>query len=321
MDPSSGTHRILEVANLTVSVSRNGGTSELIHDVSFSVRANEVLVLLGESGSGKTILGRSLTRLFPATSAVRIDGSVTFEGQELMTLDERGLSAIRRRKIRYVFQEPMQALNPVTRIGQQMRLASDHPSNDDAILHDTLQLVGLADSQHVLDRYPHELSIGMAQRVSIAMAVLSSPALLIADEPTSAVDASLRRRILELLISIQRSRPMSLVLITHDLDVARNYGDRIVVLYSGKIIESSGWKAFFERPLHPYSRLLVNAQPTGQKLAASPELTAVPAVVDVPPHGCSFQPRCPSAQHKCKEVEPELEQLSGEREVRCFYWK
>jgi len=321
MATATETHALLEVAHLSVSVLSNGGIRELIHDVSFSVRANEVLVFLGESGSGKTILARSLTKLFPTAPAVRIDGSVIFEGQDLLTLEERGLSAIRRHRIRYVFQEPMQSLNPVAKIGQQMRLASDHPSKDDRILHDALRLVGLAGGGEVLNRYPHELSIGMAQRVCIAMAVLSSPALLIADEPTSAVDASLRRRILDLLISIQRSRPMSLAVITHDLDVARCYGDRIIVVYGGKIIESAGWKAFFERPLHPYSRLLVAAQPPGRNPVVSLDPMPAPAIADVPRQGCAFQPRCPSAQDNCKEIEPALEQLGGEREVRCLYWK
>lgn len=321
MEPSTETDTLLEVAKLSVSVLSNGGIRELIHDVTFRVRANEVLIFLGESGSGKTILGRALTRLFPTASAMSIDGSVLFEGQELLTLDERELSAVRRHRIRYVFQEPMQSLNPVARIVQQMRLASDQRSNDDGVLHDTLRLVGLADSQGVLNRYPHELSIGMAQRVCIAMSVLSSPALLIADEPTSAVDASLRRRILDLLISIQRSRPMSLVVITHDLDVARCYGDRIVVMYAGHIIESASRKAFFTKPFHPYSRLLVETQSSGQNRAASPEQIPPPVVVDVPDQGCAFQPRCPSAKGKCKEIAPELEELPGEREVRCFYWE
>ena len=321
MDTTPVADHLLKVANLSVSVLANGERRELIHNVSFNVRANEVLIFLGESGSGKTILGRSLTRLFPTASALRIDGSVTFEGQELLTLGERELSTIRRHRIRYVFQEPMQSLNPVAKIRRQMRLASDHPSTDDRVLHDTLGLVGLDNSEEVLNRYPHELSIGMAQRVCIAMAVLSSPALLIADEPTSAVDASLRRKILDLLIAIQRSRMMSLVVITHDLDVARCYGDRIFVMYGGKIIESATWGAFFERPLHPYSRLLAGAQLTGQTFAAAPGLTSEPVIVDVPQQGCAFQPRCPIAENKCKEVAPELEQLSNEREVRCFYWK
>ncbi len=317
---AEATH-LLKVEKLSVSAFSRAGRKVLIHDVSFNVREKEVLIFLGESGSGKTILCRSLTKLFPSTCAVRIDGSVTFEGEELLDLGERPLSTIRRRRIRYVFQEPMQSLNPLARIGHQMRLAAEGPSRDDEVLLDILRLVGLDNGEEIFALYPHELSIGMAQRVCIAMALLPFPALLIADEPTSAVDASLRRKILDLLISVQRSRAMSLVLITHDLEVARCYGDRIIVMYGGKIIESAMRKAFFERPVHPYSRLLVDAQPTAQKPAAPPGPTRESVIADIPLQGCAFQPRCPIAENKCREVDPELEHLPDEREVRCFYWK
>jgi oligopeptide/dipeptide ABC transporter ATP-binding protein len=291
---------------------------ELLHEISFSVRQKEVLVVLGESGSGKTLLSRSLTKLFPVASSLKLTGSVTFEDQQLLELGESELSFIRRHKIRYVFQEPMQSLNPLAKIGRQMRLASDGLPKDDKILHHTLQLVGL--DKEVLGLYPHELSIGMAQRVCIAMAVLPSPALLIADEPTSAVDGSLRRKLLDLLISIQRSGTMSLILITHDLDVARCYGDRIMVMYGGRIIESATCNAFFERPLHPYSRLLVSAQPIAQKQDTPPIPIPEFITVEVPQQGCSFQPRCPIVQDKCTVIEPDLDQVSGEREVRCHFW-
>ena len=321
MTSTSDAHNLLKAANLSVSAPIPGGRRALIDEVSITVRESEVLIILGESGSGKTILSRSLTRLFPVTSDLRVDGSVTFEGQDLLRLREGELSPIRRRKIRYVFQEPMESLNPLARIGQQMRLATGDQSNSDTLLHSTLRLVGLDAGQELLDLYPHELSIGMAQRVCIAMAVLPSPTLLIADEPTSAVDASLRRKILDLLISIQRDRMMSLVLITHDLDVARYYGDRIIVMYGGKIVESAPLKAFFDNPLHPYSRQLVAAQPTAQKHASPPDRNAEAVTPDVRHQGCAFQPRCPIAENKCKETAPDMEQFAGEREVRCFCLK
>ena len=318
MNNAPDAHHILKAANLSVSASSPGRDSVLVHDVSFSVYGKEVLIFLGESGSGKTILSRSLTKLFPATSGLRIDGSVIFEGRQLLTLTEDQLSFVRRRRIRYVFQEPMQSLNPLARIGHQMHLAADGSSDNDGDLRNTLRLVGLDNNEDLLDLYPHELSVGMAQRVCIAMAILPSPALLIADEPTSAVDASLRRRILDLLISIQRSSTMSLVLITHDLDVARCYGDRIIVLYGGKIIEAAPRKAFFENPLHPYSRLLLDAHLASQRHGTPAGTTPEPAIVDIPHQGCAFQPRCPIAEKKCKESAPDLEPFPGEREVRCF---
>jgi oligopeptide/dipeptide ABC transporter ATP-binding protein len=321
MKSNTKTARLLTVSNLTVSTPSGGGWRELIHAVSFDLREKEVLVVLGESGSGKTILSRSLTGLFPPTSALKISGSVSFEGRQLVNLAGRELASIRRRRIRYVFQEPMQSLNPLAKIGQQMRLAVDGASEDDTALHHTLTLVGLNNRKEILELYPHELSIGMAQRVCIAMALLPSPALLIADEPTSAVDASLRRKILDLLLVIQQRRKMSLLLITHDLDAARHYGDRIIVLYNGRIIESAGRKSFTEKPLHPYSRLLaeLKAKPRGR--AHPPHSPLEPLIVDVPQVGCSFRPRCPIARERCKEVDPELEKIPGEREIRCFYWK
>ena len=321
MNSTPDARNILKAANLSISASSPGGDRVLIHEVSFCVREREVLVILGESGSGKTILSRSLTRLFPAVPALRIEGSVTFEGEQLLTMTEDELSSVRRRRIRYVFQDPLQSLNPLARIGRQMHLAAAGLSDEESEMHNTLMLVGLENGRDLLDLYPHELSIGMAQRVCIAMAILPSPALLIADEPTSAVDAPLRRKILDLLISIQRSRTMSLVLITHDLDVARRYGDRIIVMYGGRIIEAAPRKAFFENPLHPYSRLLLDTRPASPQRGSPPDGIPEPVIVEIPEQGCAFQPRCPIAENKCKESAPDLEPFPGEREVRCFCLK
>ncbi len=321
MDTATETPHLLDVAHLSVSVFPGPGKSDVIHDVSFCVRANEVFTLLGESGSGKTILSRAVTRLFPAASSVNVDGLVTFEGRPLFALAERELAAIRRSRIRYVFQEPMQSLNPVATIRKQMQLASDLPADDDTFLHDTLRLVGLDNGEEVLGSYPHELSIGMAQRVCIAMAVMSSPGLLIADEPTSAVDASMRRKLLDLLMAIDQSRAMALIMITHDLEVARWYGDRIAVMYGGRIVEHAERRALFETPLHPYTRLLINAHSRDQNIAAPLGMTQDPAAGDPPPQGCVFEPRCPFAKVKCKEADPAPETVTDSREVRCFYWK
>jgi len=313
--------RLLDVTDLSVSAPSRDRRRELVSGISFGVRRQEVLIVLGESGSGKTILSRALTRLFPVSSALTIEGSVRFEGHQLLDLSEAALAPIRRHRIRYVFQEPMQSLNPLARIIQQMRLASDNSSEHDALLHTTLKRVGLEHSDEVLNLFPHELSIGMAQRVCIAMAVLPSPSLLVADEPTSAVDASLRRRILDLLISIQQSSTMSLILITHDLDVARSYGERIIVMYEGRLVESAGQREFFDAPFHPYSRMLVNAQQKNHTLAPPSGPAPGSAIIERPRQGCSFSSRCPRAEEKCKAVDPHMEQLPGGREVRCFFWR
>jgi oligopeptide/dipeptide ABC transporter ATP-binding protein len=180
--------------------------------------------------------------------------------------------------------------------------------------------VGL-EADQVVDLFPHQLSMGMAQRACIAMAILPSPYLLIADEPTSAVDASVRRTLIDLVTSIQRSTGMSLILITHDLDVARTYGDRIAVMFAGRIVESASRKTFFEKQHHPYSQLLVDAQPQRNRVIPTSGSAPYFTTGTIPDSGCRFHLQCPIAKERCKEAEPELEQTSNEREVRCFYWK
>ncbi len=251
-------NRLLDVQHLSVSVATDRGRDELVHDVSFDIARKEIVVLLGESGSGKTICSRAITRLFPVTAFLKIEGTIQFEGRSLLDIPENELCLIRRKKIRYIFQEPIQSLNPVARIRTQMNLANDSVQNDRSLI-EVLASVGLETGKEVLDSYPHQLSIGMAQRVCIAMATMPSPALLIADEPTSAVDASLRYRLLDLLAAIQQKNGLSLLLITHDLNVARQYGDRIIVMHGGQIIESSSRTEFFTAPSHPYSKKLVES--------------------------------------------------------------
>lgn len=319
MNPPIKAESLLEVRNLSVSVSSEKETKRLIHKVSFIIRRNEVLVLLGESGSGKTVLSRSITKLFAPTRPMILEGSVVFEGLELSSLDELELRPIRRKKIRYVFQDPMQSLSPVANVRTHLYHSADTRSRNDSMLKDLLKSTGL-DAKQVLDLFPHQLSIGMAQRVCIAMAVLPSPSLLVADEPTSAVDASQRYQLIDMLISIQRRMGMSLIFITHDLVLARGFGTRIVVLYAGRIIESAPREAFFKKQLHPYSRLLVNALQTSGTIVearSSPPLT----VAAIPERGCRFHFDCPIAREQCREAEPDLEQSAEEREVRCFFWK
>ncbi|MBM2840953.1 MAG: peptide transporter ATP-binding protein [Bacteroidetes bacterium] len=322
MNTVNPTGYLLDVQHLSVSVTSGPTNTQLIHDVNFSVGRNETLILLGESGSGKTILSRSLTKLFPVTSALKIEGDVTFENRSLLTLEPNELALVRRNGIRYVFQEPIQSLNPVATIRIQMGFATNGKTKNDDTFRQALASVGLDNSKEILDSYPHQLSIGMAQRVCIAMAILPSPKLLIADEPTSAVDASLRFALLDLLLSIQQNQDMSLILITHDLDVARSYGNRIIVMYGGRIIESADRNAFFEKPLHPYSRLLLESMPTVGKPATLPGAELQSESIDTfDQTGCRFQARCPIVEKKCKELEPDLELASEGRMVRCFYWK
>lgn len=320
MNPSHDTPHLLEVRSLSVSVSSGEGTRELLHQISFILRRHEALTLLGESGSGKTILGRSITRLFPATHPMIVEGSIVFEGRRVLTFDEDGLARLRRTGIRYVFQEPVQSLNPLATVRAQLRMANDSSSGGDATLKNALRNVDL-DADRVLGLFPHQLSVGMAQRVCIAMALLPSPSLLVADEPTSALDAPLRRTLIDLITSIHRGGTMSLFMITHDLDVARAYGDRVVVLYGGRIIESASREAFFAKQLHPYSQVLVDAQPRAGKVIAVPASASSITAGTIPDRGCRFHAHCPKVEQRCRESEPELERTADEREVRCFYWK
>ncbi len=313
-------NHLLEVQHLSAYLGSESGRKDIIHDVNLHLARNEVLVLLGESGSGKTVLSRTLTRLLSPASTLQVEGSVMFEGENLVALDEAGLARFRREKIRYIFQEPAQALNPVTRIRTQMSFARTDNAGDDDTLIEVLGRVGLAQGAEILDLYPYQLSIGMAQRVLIAMAILPQPSLLIADEPTSAVDVSLRFQLVELLQSIQHTEKMSMIFITHDLDIARFFGDRIVVLYRGRVVESGPRDAFFNAPLHPYSRLLIESRPTpGKPLSAS--LGPPAPDHDQSETGCRFQTRCPIAKEQCRQSEPALERTEEGKEVRCFYWK
>jgi peptide/nickel transport system ATP-binding protein len=313
---------LLEVRNLFVSAQTGSGNGKIIDDVGFSVKQGELVVLLGESGSGKTVLSRSLTGLFPDKSGLHVTGSVNFDGNSILSATPEELLELRRRKIRYIFQEPAQALNPVATIRSQLMLSSEKDQFTPKVLHSALTSVGLHNVDEVLDSYPHQLSIGMAQRVMIATAMLASPALLIADEPTSSVDASLRYELLDLLTSIQKTKGMSMILITHDLDVAQLYGEYILLLYKGRIVESGPKNEFFTRPLHPYAQLLLDSRPTiGKSVGSQSSYESPPAKLAKHHSGCRFYSRCPKAQDDCALTEPPLEKTPGGREVRCFYWR
>ncbi len=252
---------MLKVQDLEVTLHAGKVCRAIIRDVGFSLTGGQVLAVVGESGSGKTTLCRALTKLFPASSNVNVSGVVEFKATSLLAKSELQLQEIRRQKIRYVFQEPQQALNPVATICNQMILAASNTKPDEHILIEALQSVGLMNAHEILGFYPHQLSIGMAQRVMIAIALLPKPELLIADEPTSAVDASLRFQLLNLLRSLQQQFQMAMLLVTHDLNVARKYADHVAVMFEGKIVESATCSDFFRGPQHPYSQSLLNAIP------------------------------------------------------------
>jgi peptide/nickel transport system ATP-binding protein len=238
----------------------------LIEDVSFHLETESVLALVGESGSGKTTLCRAISKLFPSHAQYEIRGTAFFnDSVNLLHCNDDQLRHIRRTQLRYIFQEPQQALNPSLKIRRQLELAS---CDNSPFSHDftaLLNMVGLSNAADILHSYPHQLSIGMAQRVMIAMAILPAPRLLIADEPTSAVDASLRYQLLDILKSLQRQNHMTMLLVTHDLSVAKKYADTIAILKDGRLLEYANTSSFFDKPKHPYSQMLLNAMPSADK--------------------------------------------------------
>lgn len=308
---------LLEVRTFGIGIEANGVERELVSNINLSVNAGEMVVLLGESGSGKTLLSRGLTGLFPQGPKFTIRGEIVLSGKKIPLGDENELLKIRRRSVRYIFQDAMQALNPVRRIGAQMRLAADTVATDDRLLIQALHEVGLGDAERILASYPHQLSGGMAQRVMIAMALLPSPDLLIADEPTSSVDIEQRWELLELIVSRRAANAMAVLLITHDISIASAYGDRVIVLYGGRVVESAPRPMFFKKQFHPYAELLVHAgAPRARDATAGKMLSH-----SIGFSGCRFTQGCPKVQEMCAHHEPPLEYATPEREVRCYYWK
>jgi oligopeptide/dipeptide ABC transporter ATP-binding protein len=313
--PSPTPQQLLSVDRLVVDFP--GPTRfRVLEDISFAMEYGTSLVILGESGSGKTVLSRSLTGLFPSHMKPVIEGSVTLGGKEVRAADKEDLQRIRTTEVRYVFQDPMLALNPVAKVKVQLRLAARGQAPGERVLETAMTDVGL--TRDTLDMFPHQLSVGMAQRVAIAMAIIASPKLLIADEPTSALDVALRLQVMDMISTLCRTKNIGMLLITHDLGVARRYGNTVILLHRGQIVEIAPGDDFFSRPLHPYGQLLRNLQRApvtiDDRNGPGPEH-------DAPWVGCRFSNQCPHAKDRCRVEEPMLEEASDGRKVRCFYWK
>lgn len=251
------TQPLLSVKNLGVSFIAGDVQLPLIRDVSFSLAGKRCMAIVGSSGSGKTTLIRALTNLFPRESEVCLEGEVKLLGKDILACGEKTLRNIRTSIVRYIFQDPTLSLNPIATIERQMRIAAEKHTEQNAAW-DLLHKVGLQ-AEEVIYRYPFQLSVGMAQRVMIAIALLSRPKLLIADEPTSALDPSLRRQLLELLVSLGQQLDMAMILVTHDIGVARLYADDVAVLQDGTLVEQAPADLLFRSPQHPYSRQLIEA--------------------------------------------------------------
>jgi oligopeptide/dipeptide ABC transporter ATP-binding protein len=292
--------------------------------VSLTINVGETLALVGESGSGKTLTALSLARLVPSPPAQYPGGQVCLEGRDVMRLSEPQLRKVRGRVISYVFQEPAVALNPVLRIGAQIReaLRLHRPEMDTrAEVVGLLRLVGIPDPEARCRAYPHQLSGGMQQRVLIAMAIAPHPKLLVADEPTTALDATIQSQIVELLRQLRRELGMAMLIITHNLALVADLADRVAVMYAGEIVETGATHEVLMKPFHPYTRALRGAMPDlGVQWARLPTIPgAMPLPVALPP-GCRFHPRCPQAQPDCRVSRPVLTQITPGRVVRCPHW-
>ena len=296
---------LLEVTDLRTHFHTRNGVVRAVDGVSFSLEKGETLGLVGESGSGKSVTCQSLLRLVPQPPA-RLAGRALFAGTDLLSCPARELRAIRGRRIGMIFQDPMTSLNPYLRISEQLiepLLIHEKLSRRDALARGLamLEAVGINDAAARLHHYPHEFSGGMRQRVMIAMALIARPELLIADEPTTALDVTVQAQILDLIRRLQRELGMAVIFITHDLGVVAGLCDRVQVMYAGRIVESATTTALFARPQHPYTRALQRSipalQPKGAELFTIPGLP--PDLSRLPP-GCPFAPRCEFAVEKCR---------------------
>jgi peptide/nickel transport system ATP-binding protein len=317
---------VLDVKNLQTVFFTNSGLFRAVDDVSFTVRRGETLAIVGESGCGKSVTALSVMRLVPDPPGRVVGGSVTLEGTDLLGLDEAEMRKIRGNRISMIFQEPMTSLNPVMRIGDQitevLRLHREMTSRETwAKAVEMLRLVRIPEPERRALEYPHQLSGGMRQRAMIAMALACRPALLIADEPTTALDVTIQAQILRLIARLQEDLGMAVVMITHDLGVIAEVADDVLVMYGGRIVESGTLDEIFYNPQHPYTWGLLGSltridRPRVSRLA---QIQGQPPSLVAPPQGCHFRPRCPHAFDKCTEV-PGLEIRGGGpgHEDRCW---
>jgi oligopeptide/dipeptide ABC transporter ATP-binding protein len=315
---------LLDVRELVTRFATDGAELRAVDGVSFVVRAGTTLGVVGESGSGKSVTALSILRLVRDPPGRVVGGSVIFRGRDLLTLSEREMQKVRGAEIAMIFQEPMTSLNPVMTTGAQVaepltihRGVSRKAALDEAA--ELYRLVGIADPQRRIHDYPHQMSGGMRQRVMIAMALACRPALVIADEPTTALDVTIQAQILELLARLRRELGMALVLITHDLGVVAETCDDVVVMYAGQVVEQAAARALFAHPHHPYTNGLVHSR---QSAVGSRKMQAIPGMpprLDQLPKGCRFADRCERVQQKCRDQLPPLEPIEPGRQVRCFF--
>lgn len=315
---------LLEASHLSVVFETYAGTVHAVQDVSFSIGQGEIVGLVGESGSGKTVVSQSILQLIPRPPGKILSGAMNFEGVDLLQLSEAQMKRVRGNQISMIFQDPMTSLNPTMRIGNQIMEALVYHAQIStaearARALDALADVGIPDPKLRFNNYPHQFSGGMRQRVMIAMALVCNPKLLIADEPTTALDVTIQAQILELMKKLNQERKTSILLITHDLGVVAGLCDRVIVMYAGKVMEVGGVDELFACPTHPYTQALLKAVPrlsSDQKRPLVP-IEGVSPDLRYPDEGCPFLERCPHAMEVCR-MQPPAFPLGEERYVNCW---
>ncbi|MEK5330110.1 MULTISPECIES: ABC transporter ATP-binding protein [unclassified Lysinibacillus] len=317
---------VLQVTDLETSFTRDKKEIKILRGVNFSIRKGEILGLVGESGSGKSLTSLSIMQLFHGTTGKIVNGSIHFNGHDLTKMSESEIRKIRGKQMAMIFQEPMTSLNPVLKIGKQLMEAIEMhlklPKNESK--HHAIQMlksVGIGRAEEIIYEYPHQLSGGMRQRVMIAMAMACHPKLLIADEPTTALDVTIQAQILELMKKLKEENETAILLITHDLGVVAEMCDKVVVMYAGQVVEEADVFELFASPKHPYTKGLIASVP---KIGDNKEiLDSINGQVPSPqnmPNGCKFAPRCNEAMSICHQESPPTVEISATRQCSCWLY-
>ncbi len=309
---------LLSIRDLVVEFRTEDGVVHAVDGVSYDLFPGEILGIVGESGSGKSVSTMALLGLIPQPPGRIVSGTADFQGRDLLKLKKRELRQVRGNEVAMVFQDPMTSLNPVLTIGHQLgeAIKTHHPKEKDAAVKarvtDLLRLVGVPNPEARYSQYPHEFSGGMRQRAMIAMSITNSPSLLIADEPTTALDVTIQAQVLEVMKRVQNETHAATILITHDLGIVAEMCDRVLVMYAGRIVESGDVETIFRSPRHPYTIGLMNSLPklTGDDEWLEPITGSPPSLIDLP-SGCPFHPRCFLAREKCRQEDPPLEPVDG----------
>ncbi|OXS62632.1 peptide ABC transporter ATP-binding protein [Cohnella sp. CIP 111063] len=316
---------ILDVKNLSVSFDVYGGEVQAVRDVSFHIKEGEAVAIVGESGSGKSVTAQTIMRLIQMPPGRIKGGQVLLGGQDLMSLSEKEMQKVRGNKIGMIFQDPMTSLNPTMTVGKQIMeglLQHQKISRDEAKerVIELLRMVGIPNPETRLNQYPHQFSGGMRQRVVIAIALACNPSLLIADEPTTALDVTIQAQILSLMKELQQKMKTSIILITHDLGIVADICDRVIVMYAGQVIETGTKREIFNNPQHPYTKGLLKSLPRLDQAKDEPliPIFGTPPDLIKPPQGCGFCSRCDEAMRICETEIPDYTVISGTQSVRCW---